>query len=320
MPKFSSFTPFGALAFSRKSSRVEAIYRSMIGNLGDSYNTALGSNVEASVYARAREHARARYVIERAVNNANPLKATELLPVLEAEYGLTPGPSAILPQRRAALAARKLLPKGATYGNVTNALSTLLGAGFLGYRVTRASEAVSFPSFGGASPSNFVKPSTVIKQIRITGGISTGLGSPISVGFVPFDPSGGAVSLVAGDTLVVDPQIDGLTERVTVSAPSSNTFTATFVNAHDPMTFATTQLYPYWTSTQRHSLIVVTPAVALDGDKRQQINELMSRIARGVSTWDIVPSVSATNTAAFTIGDASLGRIGYAGLTSVVFP
>ncbi len=320
MPRFSMFTPFGALAFSSQPSRVENIYRATVANLGSSYDTTPGTNVEASVYASSRELARARYVLDRAVNNADPLKATEMLPVLEAEYGLTPGPTDILPARRRALAARKLLPKGATYANITNSLATLLGSGFLAYRVTQAVEAANYPSAGGASPGNFARVGTQLKVVRLSTAISMGLGSPQTVAYTPFAITSGQVTLTVGDVLVVDPAIPGITERVTVTASSATTITATFAKPHDAQTLATTQLYPYWTSSQRHAMVVVTPAVAFDGDKRRQIHELMARIARGVSTWDIVPSVDATHTAPFTIGDAVLGRVGYAGLTSVVFP
>jgi hypothetical protein len=323
VPKYSSFTPFGALTFSSKPSRVQTIYEANKANLNpkdnENFDLSPGTNVESMIYARSRVQAAARYALERAYNNANPLKATETLPVLEKEYGLVPAPTDRLSQRRAALAARMLLPGGAIYTNVTNALLTLLGTDFKYYRVTKAVEAINFPTIGGDSPGNFASAQTVIKNYLVTSTVSVGLGSPQVVNYVPFNTAT-AISLLNGDTLVVYPENIDLAERVVVSNVTSSTFLATFNNAHDPNVIATTQPFPYWVSSQRFSLVIVTRACAENFDKRRQINELMARIARGVSSWAIVPDLDGSHTAPFTVEDPIYGRVGYAGITSVAYP
>jgi hypothetical protein len=323
VPKFSSFTPFGALAYSSKPSRVQTIYEANKANLNskdnENFDLTRGTNIEAMIYARSRVQAAARYTLDRAYNNANPLKATETLPVLEKEYGLVPAPTDRLSQRRAALAARMMLPGGAIYTNVTNALLKLLGTDFKYYRVTKSFEAINFPTTGGDSPGNFASAQTVIKNYRVTSTISSGLGSPQVVNYASFNPAT-AISLLNGDTLVVNPENIDLAERVTVSNVTGTTFRATFVNAHDANVIATTQPFPYWVSSQRFSLVIVTRACAENFEKRRQINELMARITRGVSTWDIVPDLDGSHTAPFTVADPIYGRVGYAGITSVAYP
>lgn len=324
MPKFSMFTPFGALAYSSNPSLVEKIYHANIANMntkdGENFNLNPGSHIEASIYARSRVQAMARYHITRAYNNANPNKATETIPLLERELEISPGPHDNLHFRRAVVAARTLLPNGATYINVTNALAALLGSGFVFYYVTPAADVINFPITGGDSPGNFVSPATVIKNYLITSNVSAVIGSPVTVGCVGFIP--GTPVLQAGDILTVDAKIYGQTERVTVSNPTSSSFVGTFTKAHDANTFASTAPYPFWRSTQRHNLVIVTRAVAEDVEKRRQINELLARMLRGVSTWDIVPEDESTpgTTAAYVVGDAVLGRVGYAGVESVTFP
>lgn len=324
MPKFSMFTPFGALAYSSNPSLVEKIYHANIANMntkdGENFNLHPGSHIEASIYARSRVQAMARYHIARAYNNADPNKATESIPNLELELEIAPGPHDNLHTRRAVVAARTLLPNGATYINVTNALLALLGSGFVYYYVTRTAGVINFPAVGGDSPGNFVSPTTVIKNYLITSNISAVIGSPVAVGYVGFSP--GTPVLQEGDVLTVDAQIYGQTERVTVTTPTASTFIGTFSKAHDANTFVSTAPYPFWRSTQRHALIIVTRAVAEDVEKRRQINELLARMLRGVSAWDIVPEDQSTpgTTAAIVATHAVLGRVGYAAVGSVTFP
>lgn len=322
MPKLSIFTPCGALALSSKPSRIQTIYEAHKANLNDrpdeNFAVQPGTNIEASIYARAREHARARYTLERAYNNANPRKATETLAGLEEELGVVPSPTDTLGQRRAAITARSLLPGGATYANITAALSTLLGSDFVAYRLTQPGEVVSVPAVGGDQPGNFRVPSTVIKNYRLATGVPNP-GTPTTIQYAPFDATVPTPPLLNGDALVVDPAIAGITETVTVSSATPSSFVATFTKPHDPGVLATTQPYPYWTSSKRFSLVVVTRKAAENADTRRKIHELMARIARGVSTWAIVPQGDVTHTAALTVGDAVLGRVLYAGIGAVAF-
>lgn len=323
MPLLSMFTPCGALTLSSRPSRIQAMYEAYKNDLNDrpdeNFSLLPGSNIEASVYARAREQARARYALDRAYNNANPLKATETLPQLEQEYELSPGPDDTVQQRRAALAARMLLPGGANYANVTTALSTLLGADFVAYRLTPSAEAVNFPSSGGASPGNFRVPQTVIKNYTLLSGVSF-VGTPVGVNYQPFDATVPTQPILNGDVLVVDPNINGITESVTVTSATPFSFTATFANPHDPGVMATTQPYPFWESTKRYAMIVVSAAAAANQEARRKIHDLMGRIARGVSTWSIVPVGAGGHVAQFTIDDPVLGLTDYGAIDGPVYP
>lgn len=323
IPLFSIFTPFGALAFSSKPSRVQAIYDAMIANLNErpneNFDISPGTNIEAMVYARARTQAMARYTLDRAFNNAQPGRATETLPIHEKEFEVVPGPHDSLADRRRVVAARALLPGGAGYINVTNALTTLLGTGFINFRLTPESERINFPTVGGTSPGNFVVPLATIKQITITGVISVGLGSPQFVLYQPWNPAE-PVSLLNGDSIVVDPKIYGITERVTIGLVTPTSFSATFNKAHDAGTFATTAPYPFWRSSRRHSLVIVTRATAENNDKRRQINELLSRLLKATDSWDIVPDLDGSHTAPIKTDDAVLGRVHYGAVGSLTYP
>lgn len=307
---------------------VTETYDAMVADLnerdGENFDLASGKNFDSFVYARAYTIAMARHAVQRAYDNANPLLAYETLPLLEREYQLVPGPNDTITDRRNALAARMLLPLGAGRTNVTNALTTLLGSDFKYYRTTKNTERVNYPATGGASPGNFVDPRTVIKRFTVFGNISVGLGSPQWAELIPIEDD--TPMPVIGDRYVVDPETLGLTESVIVldadqAGETGKRINATFTKPHSNGRVLTTQRYPYWTSNQRHSLVIVTRACAENADKRRQINELMRRIARGVSRWDIVPDLDGSHTAPFTAGDTVLGRVEYAHAgASIAYP
>jgi hypothetical protein len=311
MPRFSAFTPMGALSFSGRASRIETIYNAIKANLGGQFSEAKGSHTEASMYARARELARARYVIERVYNNSRAGRSAETLPVHELELGVVPGPEATIPERRSVVAARSLILRGATRTNVSNALAALLGSGFLCYRITSQAEATLDPPTGGASPGSFV-PATVTPQLLTVAQAVSVTGSPTTLSYFAFSADAPPVALASGQQIVIEPGQRGRSETVTVSSATDTTFTATFTLTHEPGALVTTGRYPYWLSTKRVSRIVVTSATAKDSEKRRQIHELMKRVARGVSSWDIVPAADATHLAVFTPDDPVLGVPGYA--------
>jgi len=65
--------------------------------------------------------------------------------------------------------------------------------------------------------------------------------------------------------------------------------------------------YPYWTSSKRHSLVVLTASAAADPEKRRKVHELMGRLARGVSTWDIAAESAPGFAGPFRVGEGRLG-------------
>jgi hypothetical protein len=102
---------------------------------------------------------------------------------------------------------------------------------------------------------------------------------------------------------------------IPVSTLPQYAIVATFANAHSVGCIATTMPYPYWSSTKRHSLIVVTPTAAASLDTRRKIHALMKRIAREVSTWEIVAESTPGHTGAFVIGTSTLGAQTFGDIT-----
>lgn len=109
-----------------------------------------------------------------------------------------------------------------------------------------------------------------------------------------------ADALVPGDVVVVDAGNTKRMEPVQVVAVAntppagSNTtpgylyFAAVFQNAHDVGAAMTTGNVPYWWSTQRTNLVVLSAAASVDQPTRRRVDALMAKVLRGVSTWAIV--------------------------------
>ena len=293
MPLLSAFTPLGQLTLSSKPSHGERFYEMLTASLGGSttptggsYDLSQGTRAEATCYAQAMRMAHVRYLLEHAGKQIDPDCLDEMLADREHEYGIVPGPNDTPAKRRAAVKARKLLSRGARREAVEDALRTLLGAAFVAYRTTRPAEILNWPTSLGDQPQNLQLPTVPRKLVRITDPISIELGHPQAVDYTPVDPS--TATLLVGDTVVVEPEILGITETVLVSAVSAGSFTATFNKPHSGGCLATTQPYPLWTGTQRASLILVSALLAIDPETRRKVDELMQRIARGVSTWCVV--------------------------------
>jgi hypothetical protein len=294
MPLLSCFTPCGFLELTSEPSCGEQIYDAMIANLGGNYDVEQGTHVEASVYARAMAFGELRYLLEHAGAQIDPWQLSECLAYREGEYGIIPTPGETLEERRAAVAAAMVLPLGARKSAVDEALSRLLGSAFVGLRNTAPSEIVNYPTDLGDQPMNLQLPTVPRKLVRLTNGVSTDLGVPQAVAYTAVDPSD-AVILV-GDVLTIEPEIDGQTEVVHCSSPPvvPGTFVATFTKGHEPGCYATTQPYPYWTGTQRASLVFLTDAAGIDPVLRARAHALLARIMRGVSTWGLVQGTGGT--------------------------
>jgi hypothetical protein len=101
----------------------------------------------------------------------------------------------------------------------------------------------------------------------------------------------------------------GIEERVTILAVDTTAKTvainATIPHGFDVVGF--THPYPAWRSTKRHSLVVLSVSAAADPEKRRKVNELMQRMARTVSTWDICAGSGSSTTGPFTVGGGLLG-------------
>lgn len=332
MPLYSAFAPYGMMAYSSKPTHAESLYRSMVKGVGNepgsdeakgTLSTAEGSRMEAKIYADAMALARARYVLEHAGAQVFPEQLVEMLDVREKEYGVTPGPRETVDERRDAVAAAFLLPRGAAKTEVENALLTLLGDRFVAYRPTPTSEAAQWPTALGDQPQNLQLPSVPRKLIRLTEDVLSGLGAPQFVRYERFvpdaNPSAPLHSLLIGDVLVIDGGDLDRVETVTVTdlsfdepifeGPIYATFQATFNNPHNAGVPGTTAPWPLWVSTKRHNLIVLTEEAALDPDARRKVNEQLRKQLRGVSTWQITAESSPGSMmlGPFTVGGGKLG-------------
>lgn len=285
MTRFSAFSRFGFARFSSRKTYHQIIFETLRDGQGPGYDPDFNSVQSARLFAAAACLASSQYMLERAYNNANPLKATELLGELEKEYGLIPAQDATLPQRRSELAARVLIIRGAARYAVMDALRLVLGSDFVDYRTSEAPGVYPTTMQLAAKQGTFTTDTTDRKTLRITECISVGLGLPKTVHFTAYDPTETLPLLFAGEKLLVDPAV--MRETVTIESVSADTFTATFALPHDALSPATTARVPVWVSTQRHSLIVLTTEAALDPERRRKANDVLKRIMRGVSTWDL---------------------------------
>ncbi len=299
MPYPSRFTPYGMLAYSKRQSHARAIYDTLIQGTGDSLDTDGEALEEARIYAKAMALGSAQYQLDRAGNNRNPLKATELLGLLEQDYQIVPAPDATLPQRRRELAARVRLLEGNRIGAMNAALSLLLGSDFIEYRVCPLSERVVSP-YSPASLGAYIAPGYQKKTIRLIAPLLT-TGELVTVGYSLL---GASTHPQAGERFSFDPDTRSASiESVEIESVDTlaQALTATFYRPHEAGSIGTNS-NPAWISSKRYVRIVVTLAAATDPEKRRKINELMRRVARGVTQWEI-----AHNSGTFISDDTTRG-------------
>lgn len=313
---FSCFTPLELFELSNEDSPAERIYDSMTAALGDQFDLTVGeSRMEAIAYCTALAAGRAMQCQESAALQGLVEHVDELLPIREQEYKIIPTADATFADRVEEYSRRKARPQTAwTEVAIRETLAGLLGSDFIAYRPTPLAEVARWPVAAGDQPMNLVAPQTARKVITITPTVSVGLGAPqaVNYGIVEIarnSQSSASSELVVGDVLVVDAGIMGISERVTVEAvtTSPRTFTATFTKPHDARTYATTQPWPRWSSTKRHSLVVLTSAAAADPTVRRVVDAQMRRMVRASSTWDIVGSGDGLTTNQFLIDEPTIG-------------
>ena len=280
-----AFGLWGHWAFSSRKTHGRALYEAALDAQGDAYSKDFSSLEQGKQYARAIVFATVQYQLDRALNNRNPAKATDLLGRLEQDFQVTPGPNDTLPQRRSFLAALAMVSQGNSRGVIEAALSAILGSDFVSY--TPGTSGSPWPSSPGTVG---VFSNSVPKNLVINDAVSR-LGSPISVSYSVVGESDLPIS---GETYTVDPDPRRSIEQITITALTSTHLTASFSKAHDPGT-AAVRPYNLWASPQRLSLIVVSLAAAKDPEKRRKVNELMARATRGVSQWSIVSDQGTLN-------------------------
>lgn len=300
MPRFSAFTAFGFLRFSAADSRAKDVYQTLARAIGkdDAFSLEEGTETEAEIYADAMTIAAASVTLDRVEKNIHPETAYEKLPAHERAFDVIPGRDATIAQRRAVLAAKNLIPRGSRPEAIDAAMRALLGDKFVTVHVTPVGSALEtkWPATDGASPGLYSSPEYSAKTIRLLDPVAPDFSvSPlVTVPYGNWDSSQPEDILVVGEKMVVECEIPGAAEVVTVLESSAGvnggprTFRASFTKAHGEGCSATTRPTPMQLTTAHHILVVLKRAAALSADTRREVNELMRRIARGVWTWSIV--------------------------------
>ena len=331
--KPSLFAPGGLLLLKGGTPVAESIHATIIQLLttGEDGKLAadVGTFVDCFAFALARVVARVQRRQEQLEGERLAMGAYELLAQLEEEFGLRPAITDGIAARRAALLARGMAAQGSRRPSLEQALRDLLGEDFINFHVADpASEVSIWPSALGDSPQLLAAPDQPSVLVSLPYAISTGLGAPQFVTYVPIEPSAAAETahtLTVGDKVVVQPENLGLAETVTVTdtatAGSVLSFEATFNNAHDPC-LAVNMPFPAWGSSQRHLWIVLTETAAFDAETRRQVHELVARMVTGVTTWSICPQNPDLFGSAgpWTLDDLVMGALDFNPMATIAVP
>lgn len=247
MPLLSAFTPCGHLECSSRPAHGEEFYGLIKGlyqkQEGQNFDftppvytagvvTTPGTYAEAKLYAWAMGAARVLYELEHARNQQYPLRSLDLLPLLELDYGIIPGPYDSIPVRQAAVAAAELLPNGAKASNLVNGLRAILGANFLGVNTAQTPFAgwtpTTYPATPGTGPGHFTDVRVPARMVQLVDPVVS-TGSPVWCAYQPLsintitNPTGAvqvggaAQVLYAGDVVVVQGENTSQAEKVTIT-------------------------------------------------------------------------------------------------------
>jgi len=291
--------------------------------------TEIGSDDELKLYATAVVLGSALYEVEHAGNQANPLKAYDLIPLLEQDFQLVPGPHDTVQTRQAAIAAAELLPLGAVASNVVNSIKKLVGAAnFKAYVPSPVFPPTVYPASPGAGPGQFRDIRVLPRLVELVDPVATT--GTFWCAYQNVDPTVTTpILLLQGDQVVVGAGNTAQMEQVTVLAasgtvqsmctPGFNYFQAAFTKSHDIGASVTTANYPYWFSTQRLAYAVLSAAASVDRPTRAKVDALMGKLAHGTDPWAIVQSTTTTLTGG-TVGPLTIGSpIGTQSVGSVTF-
>lgn len=287
MAEFSIFDEFGLFEFSSGPSMGEKIYRSLIAAKSPAFNTDVGEPEEAKIYAQAMGLARAQNTLERAQSQEEALRAVEMLPIQEEQWGIVPGENETIHTRQENLAMQMLVPRGARRENVETILRSILGTDFLAYRVVDNTEIDTWPTLPFTGPGNFVEPRHEPKNASLIDPIAT-TGSQKAY---YLSREVGDKYLI-GETLTFDRENSGLAEQVTVTDAGTDSvgdfFVAVFTKPHAPTSSITAGPCPIWVSNKRTVFVIVKNPASINPETRRKVDVQMSRMMRAVTTWSIV--------------------------------
>lgn len=291
--KFSAFSRFGHYRFSSQPTRGETIFLAMRASHGGVFGAeAFDGPLAGRWFAWAMGIARARSTLDRAKNQADPLKVYDLLRSQERHYGLAPLATDSLTQRRSALHAAQQLVLGPMRGIVDAQLRTALGDDFVAWVTREASEDDVFPEQPWLTHGIF-DDLPRWKSVRLTDSVNF-TGVPLTVHYEHV--FGDEDPLAVGNPLVIAPGLFGQQELVTVTAATATTFTAVFARPHEADTDGFMRPWPFWFSNSKHSLVVVKNGRARDRNVLRLINDTLGGLLSGVSTWDVVEENASPDT------------------------
>lgn len=301
---FSAFDSFGFLRFSSEPSQAAKAYQ----QLKSSYGTAfLGPVGEAKVYASAMAIGSAQCEQDRAAGQFRADRLMEMLQGTEAEYGIVPAPDANLKTRRLGVAAAQRLRNGARADAMEDGLRDILGSAFVAYYVN---DAVANPLSSlplNPTVSGTYKPTTTPIQVVTIQPVVMPNASPQTVAYSHF--CGENTPLKSGDSLAVDPGINGICEAVTLLSATATTFSAVFTKPHDAGTIATTSPFENWSNFQRSALIAVTAATLTNNELMRKTKRFMNKWSRIVGVWAIIADDGdGAGSGPFKVGQGMIGH------------
>jgi hypothetical protein len=295
---FDRFSPFGMWGFTSRPSPARQAYDALRAGYGEGF--ALTGHHEATLYAKAMALGRTMSTLERAGNQRRGATATEMLPNLERDYRIYVPETATLPQRRATVSARQLLVRGGTAQVIRRALTELLGTDFINYLPYQA-EFPPLPEDPTTGPGLFTDPAKPPLLYQFLESV-TQIGVPFTFAYQQIGKAP-ATPLAPGNVVVAQPENNVLAEKITITAVGTGTATATFARAKEAGAALRIGPFPWWISNVRRSYVIVTEAAAADPNKVREIHEIMSRLARGVSVWNVVTPRTPTTLGPFRAGD-----------------
>jgi hypothetical protein len=307
MPKFSAFTPFGHLRFSSRPPTGQVLYEEEVRLYGGETNISTSfddSPINAEIYSESMQRARAKDNATLAGQQFIPLRAVPMLPKLESEFGLVPGPKESIRARQKAVSAAAKISRGARLENVYSVLRELLGDDLIAIVPTVKglhTETSDSPELVGL----WKIPGTQKGVYRLTRAIST-VGVPITVPieYVAGEPGG----FPTGPQVIVDVGDANRTECVYVNNGTATSFQATFTKPHNKGTLVASGRVPNLGSTKRHTNFVLSIAAMADPEKRRIANRALAKLMRGISTWSLVQENEGGGAGPFVIGESPIGR------------
>lgn len=318
MPRFSLFTPFGHLRFSRVPAIGKRLFdlgaEALGGGRPGTYAITRADNGRtfAWLYAWAMTLGTVYLLEERAGRQWDPACVTDLLELQERERGSIPQAGWTVDQRQSQLARMRRLIQDVSANGLSGAMTELLGDAFLAYLPTAIADAVNWPTSLGDSPMLLAEPTLPRRVATLLTPIST-VGSSVIVNYAEREP-GIEWTLTAGDVVVIEPENPDRAELVTlVDAFDSDGSGPYFLqltpaNPHAAGVSILRAPFPMWAGSKRHSLVILAEADAEDPETRRLAQWLMERYARGTSTWDLAGANAGDLTAGpFTVGGGKIG-------------